>query len=619
MEFPSQHSLQNIKGEEEAREIWVFVKRKITEIYGEIIFRSWFRSIEFHCYENGTVFLIAPSRFVRDWIKTNYLDFILRCWSELERSVISIDLIVVEQNKNQGNASLGKKPVQKIKQVSIHRDILVRESDDFFNVVVEKRIDVSSKISKSCKINKEIDLSRCYSGESVVVKEPDDFNEDRQTCFDKRYTFASFVEDESNDLAYFACKTLAEKGKLHNLNYNLLFLYGDVGLGKTHLMHAIANYKLQKFKSIYPIDWLKKFNEKIIYMPSQKFMNDFMDALKSRSVRDFKRQFRDVEILMIDDVQFFMGKGCTQEEFFNVLTSIMNDGKQLIVSADRVPGSLTGFDDKMRSRLGCGLVADIRLGGLKFRTGILRSKSQYLGINFGDEVLEYLAQNIENNIRELEGALNKLVMIQQLNPAKSIDIPCIKDKLRDMLKPQNSNELSGIRCIRETKEILPRIAYNDLEIDNHRKSNENIAWDVNCKKLIAKIIKTDDFTNSSSFSLKPGRRNISRNNDQILHVRAIQKSVCLYYAISFDIFMSADRSEKVSFARQIGMYLVKEFTTLNLKEIAASFSRKNHSTVIHNIQKIEKLVINDINLKNAIDKIYQGITERKTSQALNSL
>lgn len=619
---------------------WETVKKKIVNVYGEVVFRSWFKSVVFSCHDSGTIFLIAPSRFIRDWIRTNYLDFILKVWRDIDKKIITIDLIVLNNNlKPNSNSSditkdnnvinISASEERRTSDNRVNSDVafeekpreekffvetLVKENQDEVkqfdlfgdlsdlnkpsaNSESEKKNTQSMRAENKIKREERVrgdDHGILYTADSLDLLIKPSFEltkdeiEDRQICFDRRYTFENFVQGESNELAYFACRSLAENKKMNGFNNNPLFLYGGVGLGKTHLMHAIANHKIQGFKEKYRENWIQKVQEKIVYLPSEKFMNDFLYALKTRCTKDFKARFKSVDVLMIDDVQFFMGKGCTQEEFFHILNNLMNDGKQLIISADRLPGLLTGLDEKIRSRLGWGLVADIRPGGYELRLGVLRRKSQYLGIQFEDNVLKYLAENIDNNIRELEGALNKLVVIKQLSPSKIIDICLVRERLSDMLRKDIDhnvpNKLSNNR-------LIDSISLNSSRNSSNPKmicSNQNNDYD----------------------SERNERRDDARigqyKNSQIT-ILAIQEKVSHYYDISIDDILSDVRARNLSLPRQVAMYLTKKLTSLSLMEIAKQFGGKNHSTIIHGISKIESTIKNNLALSGDIDNIVKSL------------
>lgn len=241
---------------------------------------------------------------------------------------------------------------------------------------------------------------------------------------DKRFTFDSFVVGKPNELAHAAAKRVAEGGPV---TFNPLFLYGGVGLGKTHLMHAIA-WELQT----------RRPDLNVLYLSAEQFMYRFVQALRDRKMMDFKEMFRSVDVLMVDDVQFIAGKDSTQEEFFHTFNALVDQNKQIIISADRAPGEIKDLEDRVKSRLQCGLVVDLHPTDYELRLGILQSKVEqqmatYPDLNVEDGVLEFLAHRISTNVRVLEGALTRLFAFASL-VGRKIDMDLTQDCLADVLR-----------------------------------------------------------------------------------------------------------------------------------------------------------------------------------------
>jgi chromosomal replication initiator protein len=241
---------------------------------------------------------------------------------------------------------------------------------------------------------------------------------------DKRFTFDSFVVGKPNELAHAAARRVAEGGPV---TFNPLFLYGGVGLGKTHLMHAIA-WELQT----------KRPDLNVVYLSAEQFMYRFVQALRDRKMMDFKQIFRAVDVLMVDDVQFIAGKDSTQEEFFHTFNALVDGHKQIIISADRAPGEIKDLEDRIKSRLQCGLVVDLHPTDYELRLGILQSKvdyyrSQYPGLEISNSVLEFLAHRISTNVRVLEGALTRLYAFASL-VGREITMELTQDCLADVLR-----------------------------------------------------------------------------------------------------------------------------------------------------------------------------------------
>jgi chromosomal replication initiator protein len=236
---------------------------------------------------------------------------------------------------------------------------------------------------------------------------------------DPRFTFENFVVGKSNELAYAAARRVAEA---RTVPFNPLFLYGGVGLGKTHLMHGIAWH----IRTATP-------NRRVIYLSAEKFMYQFIRALRHKNTMAFKEQFRSVDVLMIDDVQFISGKDSTQEEFFHTFTALVDQNRQVIISADKSPSDLEGLEERMRSRLGWGQVADIHPTTYELRLGILQAKAEILKADIPSKVLEFLAHKITSNVRELEGALTRIVAHATL-VGRAVTIETTQDVLHDLLR-----------------------------------------------------------------------------------------------------------------------------------------------------------------------------------------
>ena len=248
----------------------------------------------------------------------------------------------------------------------------------------------------------------------------DDHGQSLSVPLNPQYTVETFVVGKTNEFAYAAARKVAESD---NVPFNPLFLYSGVGLGKTHLMHAIA----WRIKQRNP-------EKNIVYLSAEKFMYKFVRALRYKDTAAFKEQFRSVDVLMVDDVQFMGGKDSTQEEFFYTFNSLIEEGRQIIISADKSPSDLEGIESRLRSRLGCGLVADIHPTDFDLRVGILQEKARQLNCELPTKVAEFLAQKITSNIRELEGALKRVVAHAQLLPGKEITVETTQDVLKDMLR-----------------------------------------------------------------------------------------------------------------------------------------------------------------------------------------
>ncbi|RFP07411.1 chromosomal replication initiation protein DnaA, partial [Komagataeibacter xylinus] len=254
-----------------------------------------------------------------------------------------------------------------------------------------------------------------------VAEEPRhaEVRSDLAAPLDPRFTFDTFVVGKPNEFAYACARRVAERPS--SPGFNPLFLYGGVGLGKTHLMHAIG------------AELLREGRVSVAYMSAEKFMYRFIAAIRSQSTMEFKEQLRSVDVLMIDDLQFLIGKDNTQEEFFHTFNALVDAGRQIVVSADKSPSDLSGLEDRLRTRLGCGMVADIHATTFELRISILEAKASASGVVVPAKVLEFLAHKITSNVRELEGALNRLIAHANLF-GRPVTLEATQDVLHDILK-----------------------------------------------------------------------------------------------------------------------------------------------------------------------------------------
>ena len=354
-------------------EIWDRVKNRLRKELGETLYRSWLKPLKLKKINKNTIILSAETSLVRDRVERQYTDRIVSIWASEKPGINDIKVSLENDNK----------------------------SENQFNPKVKnKNIIQNSYQSDRFTRNDDILLSN----------------------LDKRLTFENFVVGSPNELAFAAAKRVAEA---EFVPFNPLFLYGGVGLGKTHLMNAIA-WVIKK----------KDPSRKVVYISAEKFMYQFIKALRSKDVMNFKQEFRSVDVLMIDDVQFISGKEHTQEEFFHTFNALVDRGCQIVLSADKSPNDLSGMEERLKSRLGWGLVTDIQPTTYELRLGILQSRAEVSGIAFPKEVLEFIAQKIKSNVRELEGALNRIIAHTTL-VGKKITLENTIDVLSDVLRANN--------------------------------------------------------------------------------------------------------------------------------------------------------------------------------------
>lgn len=272
-----------------------------------------------------------------------------------------------------------------------------------------------------------------------------------------RYTFDTFVVGKNNNLAHAASLAVAESpGEI----YNPLFIYGGVGLGKTHLMHSVAHFILKNNPSA-----------KILYVTSEKFTNELIDAIRNKnnvSTTEFREKYRTNDVLLIDDIQFIIGKESTQEEFFHTFNALYEAKKQIIISSDRPPREIETLEDRLRSRFEWGLTVDIQQPDYETRMAILRKKEELEGYNIDNEVIKYIASNIKSNIRELEGALTKIVALSKLNN-REINIELAEEALKDLISPNAVKEVTPQLILNVVAE---HFGINTLDIIGQKRSKE---------------------------------------------------------------------------------------------------------------------------------------------------
>ena len=326
---------------------------------------------------------------------------------------------------------------------------------------------------------------------------------------DPRYTFSNFVVGKPNELAFAVARRTAESA---TVAFNPLFLYGGVGLGKTHLMHAIAWHIREQDPSRH-----------VVYLSAEKFMYRFVQALRFRDTMSFKEQFRSVDVLMIDDVQFISGKDSTQEEFFHTFNALVEDGRQVIISADKSPTDLEGMEERLRSRLGWGMVADIHPADYELRLGILQAKAERARLAVPDKVLEFLAHRISSNVRELEGALTRIAAHASL-VGREVTIDSAAELLADLLRA-SSRQISIDEI---QKQVAAHYDVRVAEMFSARRAR-NIARPRQVAMYLAKTLTSLSYP-------EIGRRFGGRDHTTVMHaVRSIEGLINTDNSISEDV------------------------------------------------------------------------------------
>ncbi len=364
-------------------EKWGRIRARLQTEFGDATFNSWLKPLRVHDVRDGAVVLSVPTRFMRDWVKSHYADRIRDLWANEDEDIRAVKLVISKPEKGVSTA-----------RGAPHNDPNAVASDISHRPVA--------------------------TSQSAFPRPPSNTTQDIGAPLDHRYTFENFVVGHSNELAHAAGRRVAEST---SVQFNPLFLYGGVGLGKTHLMHAIAWHIRQQ-----------QPQRSVVYLSAEKFMYQFIRALRYKDTMSFKQQFRSVDVLMIDDVQFISGKESTQEEFFHTFNALVDFNRQVVISEDKSPSDLEGIEERIRSRLGWGMVADLQPTDYELRLGILQSKCERLErAEVPLRVLEFLAHRITSNVRELEGALNRVVAYSTL-VGRPITLELTQDVLQDLLR-----------------------------------------------------------------------------------------------------------------------------------------------------------------------------------------
>lgn len=372
---------------------WNQICSQLKTEFGATAFDSWLKPLTIGDFNNGEMNVCAPTAFMKNWVVTHYAERINKIWEQKNPSIKKVNFVV-----QSGFSSRRSVDSSLLKQIS--------SSPTPQNIY-------------GCNIN-----SRDFglvSGTSLANDTVKNNAINNAAPLNPNYTFENFVVGKTNEFAYAAAHKVAEA---KNVSFNPLFLYSSVGLGKTHLMQSII--------------WHIKKNDptrNVIYLTAEQFVFKFVKALRYKDTAAFKEQFRSVDVLMVDDFQFMGNKGTTQDEFFHTFSSLVEEGKQVIISADKSPTDLEGIEERLKSRLVGGLVVDIMPTDYDLRIGILQKKAQLMGVDLPLKVAEFLAQKITSNVRELEGSLKRVVAHSQfLSGAKEITLDMTQDVLKDMLR-----------------------------------------------------------------------------------------------------------------------------------------------------------------------------------------
>jgi chromosomal replication initiator protein len=469
-----------------AEEVWKNCLKIIKDNVNPQSYKTWFEPIKAVKLEKSVLTIQVPSQFFYEWLEEHYIKLLRKTLQrELDKNARLEYQIVVDSSSSAQKAPYtvniptygtgeGKNP-EVLAPV-----VLGREIKNPFVIPGLKKVQIESQLNPN-------------------------------------YTFESFVEGDCNRLARSAAFAVSQKPG--GTSFNPLVIHSGVGLGKTHLMHALGNQVKVNFPE-----------KTVLYVPSEKFTNQFIDYLKNNSVNEFIHFYQMVDVLLLDDIQFFANKDRTQDIFFHIFNHLHQSSKQIVLSSDRAPRDLEGIEERLLSRFKMGLTTDLGVPDFETRMAILERKMYADGIELPHDVVEFVAYNVSSNVRELEGALISLLAQSSLNK----------------------------------KEI-------DLET---------------AKKIIKNFVKS-----------------VSRE----VSIEFIQKSVCDYFNVPQEKLREKTRKRQIVQARQLSMYLAKNFTKNSLKIIGRHFGGRDHSTVIHSCQAVRDLMDTDRDFKEAVHDIEKKI------------
>jgi chromosomal replication initiator protein len=466
--------------------VWQNCVSFIREKVNEQNFETWFKPITPIYLDGSSLTIQVPSQFFYEWLEDNYVDVL--------REAINIELGVTGQLKYSIVIDKGNK-VNKPKTVSIPTSKFSPNS----------AYKASNSSHKDYNKAPAYDLSTVFGGIGQL---------------NRNYTFDNYIEGDCNRLARSAGMAVANKPGL--TSFNPLMIYGGVGLGKTHLIQAIGNKIVEN-----------GFGQKVLYVSSEKFANQVVDAFKRNSIDKFADNYLTVDVLIIDDVQFFSGKVKTQELFFHIFNHLHQNGKQIIMTSDRPPKELNGLEDRLVSRMKWGLTADLQQPEYETRMAIILKKLERDGIEIPQDVVEYLAYSIDTNVRELEGVIISLIAQSSLN-RKEIDLELAKQALSNIVQ--------------------------DIDVE--------------------------------------------------VNIDYIQKYVSNYFGVSIELLKAKTRKREIVVARQVAMYLAKEYTNMSLKSIGFHFGNRDHSTVIHAISTVNDMMDTDAKFLIQMEDILKKVKMR---------
>ena len=467
---------------QEHETLWKATAQVLRSQVSEAVWFSTFNDAVAIADDKMSLRLRVPNSFVRDRILTRYMSLVRDALDEI--GAADRELLV---------------DVQTATAVDVLERLTTQKTTSLFEPVV---------VERETETKKQVPEGKVRSGKGAAIG------------LNPRYTFETFVKGASNQFSLAAAMRVAETP---GRSYNPLFIYGSAGLGKTHLLHAIGYYVHEHYPDL-----------EVRYVSTETFLNEYVDGIRNNTIAAFKRRYREVDVLLIDDIQFMEGKEGLQEEFFHTFNSLHGANKQIIISSDRVPDAIPTLEDRLRGRFRWGLITDVQPPDMETRLAILRNKAERDGTEISSDVLEFIASNVTSNIRELEGALIRTTAYASLNKT-TVDVDLAKTLLTDLL----------------TKNTV-----------------------------------------------KP------RTDEQLL------KEIADFVGFSVEEIKGKSRQRPLVTARQTAMYVVRELTELSYPAIARLFGGRDHTTVIHAVDKTQRVIKER---KEVYEQVTQLIKKFKTS------
>jgi len=453
-----------------AHEAWSRLLDRAREELPEQTFRTWLEPTEALSFDDGTIYVGVPDQFAVDWNESKHSDLLA-----------------------------GLAPV------ALGHPIAV-----VFKVSEERRARTQMDMFVAPPAQRPKNAGQQQASNSPPLSD--------------RYTFDYFVIGKSNELAAAAAHAVAQApGKV----YNPLFIYGDTGLGKTHLMQAIAHEIVQR-----------KPETRITFIGTEQFTNELVAAIQNRTTADFRRRFRETDLLLVDDVHFLKGKEAMQEEFFHTFNALYEGGRQIVLTSDRPPSEIPGLEARLVSRFQWGMVADIELPDLEHRIAILRQKAQldHLELTIPEDVIRFIAENVRSSVRELEGSIIKLLAYASLKH-REITVEVAREALRDKLKATDGQGTGA----------------------------------------------------------------------PALNTYAIQQAVAKDWGVTTEGLRSKTRTKNLTVPRQVAMYLMRELLGMQLVEIGSAFGGRDHSTVIHSLERVSEMIKEEPTFGQRVGKLHAAL------------